>query len=354
MAPRRLWETRHVATTTDTSVADRGGRARALRLILATWSWVFLVIILVFFEAWARIETGNTFLFRAHNLQAISIAASQTLLLAIGLTLVIVASHIDLSIGFVTGLAAVTMAVVIRAIDPAVPPALSLVLGITIGLAVSLVPGFVNGWMVARLNVPSFIGTLGMYGIARGMALLVAGGATVSIRNPAATWFGNQALWGVPIVVVMTILVTAAFHYLLTYTRFGLHTYTIGGNVEAARRAGVDVERHLIVLFLLSAFTAGLGGIVYTARFSAGAAQAGEPLLLYAVAAVFIGGASLTGGQGTIKGTVIGALIIAVIQFGLVFINVAPYWQFIAVGAVIIVAVLIDQLRDRMHVGSPA
>ena len=338
--------------TTDTG--SSAGQARALRLILATWSWVFLVLILVFFETWARLETGNTFLFRTHNLQAISIAASQTLLLALGLTLVIVASHIDLSIGFVTGLAAVTMAVVIRAIDPGVPPALSLIVGITVGLGVSLLPGFVNGWMVARLNVPSFIGTLGMYGIARGMALLIAGGATVSIRNPAATYFGNQHLFGVPFVVVMTLLVTLAFHYLLTYTRFGLHTYTIGGNIEAARRAGVNVERHLIVLFLLSAFTAGLGGIVYTARFSAGAAQAGEPLLLYAVAAVFIGGASLTGGQGTIKGTVIGALIIAVIQFGLVFINVAPYWQFIAVGAVIIVAVLIDQLRDKLHVGSPA
>ena len=338
--------------TTDTG--SSAGQARALRLILATWSWVFLVLILVFFETWARLETGNTFLFRTHNLQAISIAASQTLLLALGLTLVIVASHIDLSIGFVTGLAAVTMAVVIRAIDPAVPPALSLIVGITIGLAVSLLPGLVNGLLVAKLNVPSFIGTLGMYGIARGMALLIAGGATVSIRNPAATYFGNQHLFGVPFVVVMTLLVTLAFHYLLAYTRFGLHTYTIGGNVEAARRAGVNVERHLIVLFLLSAFTAGLGGIVYTARFSAGAAQAGEPLLLYAVAAVFIGGASLTGGQGTIKGTVIGALIIAVIQFGLVFINVAPYWQFIAVGAVIIVAVLIDQLRDKLHVGSPA
>lgn len=320
--------------------------------MLATWSWVFLVLIIVFFEAYARLETGNTLLLRTHNLQAIGIAASQTLLLALGLTLVIVASHIDLSIGFVTGLAAVAMAVVIRAVDPSVPPALGLVLGIAVGLAAALVPGLVNGWLVARLKVPSFIGTLGMYGIARGMALLIAGGATVSIRNPAATWFGNQTFLMVPLVVILTLIVTIFFHYLLAYTRFGLHTYTIGGNVEAARRAGVNVERHLIVLFLLSAFTAGLGGIVYTARFSAGAAQAGEPLLLYAVAAVFIGGASLTGGQGTIRGTVVGALIIAVIQFGLVFINVAPYWQFVAVGAVIILAVLIDQLRDRLHVGA--
>ena len=345
-------ETRDLAITEPAGETSGGAQARALRVILATWSWVFLILIIVFFEIFARLETGNTLLFRTHNLQAISIAASQTLLLALGLTLVIVASHIDLSIGFVTGLGAVCMAVVIRALDPSIPPALSLLVGIAVGLGASLIPGLINGLLVAKLNVPSFIGTLGMYGIARGMALLIAGGATVSIRNPAATAFGNQHVFNVPWIVVMTLAVTAFFHYLLAYTRFGLHTYTIGGNVEAARRAGVNVERHLIVLFLLSAFTAGLGGIVYTARFSAGAAQAGEPLLLYAVAAVFIGGASLTGGQGTIRGTVVGALIIAVIQFGLVFINVAPYWQFVAVGAVIIVAVLIDQLRDRMHVGA--
>jgi predicted ABC-type sugar transport system permease subunit len=341
-----------LATTGAIASPSSASRVRLLRLLLATWSWVFLILICVFFEVYARLETGNTFLFRAHNLGAISVAASQTLFLALGLTLVIVASHIDLSIGFVTGLAAVVMAVVIRALDPFLAPVLSLLAGIVAAMLASLVPGFVNGWLVARLNVPSFICTLGMYGIARGMALLIAGGATVAIRNPAATYFGNQALLGVPLPVVLAIVVTLVFHYLLSQTRFGLHTYTIGGNVEAARRAGIDVQRHLIVLFMLSAFTAGLGGIVYTARFSAGAAQAGEPVLLYAVAAVFIGGASLTGGQGTIRGTLVGALIIAVIQFGLVFINVAPYWQFVAVGAVIIVAVLIDQARSRLHVGA--
>lgn len=343
-----------MAATTAATSTPTPAQTRLLRVILATWSWVFLILLLVFFETWARVETGNTLLFRAHNLQAIAMAASQTLLLALGLTLVIVASHIDLSIGFVTGLAAVVMAVVIRFVDPMLPAALGLLLGVVIGLAASLVPGFVNGWLVARLGVPSFIGTLGMYGIARGVALLIAGGATVAIRNPAATYFGNQDFIGIPLPVLMTIIVAVYFHYLLSQTRFGLHTYTIGGNVEAARRAGIKVQRHLITLFMASAFTAGLGGIVYTARFSAGAAQAGEPVLLYAVAAVFIGGASLTGGQGTVRGTIIGALIIAVIQFGLVFINVAPYWQFVAVGSVIIIAVLIDQARHRLHVGAVA
>ena len=142
---------------------------------------------------------------------------------------------------------------------------------------------------------------------------------------------------------------TLAAHYALSQTKFGLYTYAMGGNFNAAVRAGVNVEApHARCLYLLSALTAAVAGVIYTARFSAGAVDAGEPVLLYAVAAVFIGGASLTGGSGTVVGTVIGSLIIAVIQFGLVFINVPPYYQFVAVGLVIIVAVLIDQSRDRL------
>ncbi len=333
----------------DSSPAQPSTTLRLLRFITATWSWLFLILILIFFEVWAQVSYGTTFLGRVNNIQSIGIAATQTLCLALGLTLVIVAAGIDLSIGFITGLAAVVMALTIRGLDPFMPDVASLLLGVLAGLLASLVPGWFNGWMVAQLNVPSFIGTLGMYGIARGMALLVADGATVAIRNDAAVFMGNGRVLGVPMPVVITAVMVLVFHYLLAHTRFGLYTYAMGGNLQAALRAGVNIKRHTVILFMLSALTAGVGGILYVGRFSAGAAQAGEPVLLYAVAAVFIGGASLTGGQGTVQGTVIGSLIIAVIQFGLVFINVAPYWQFIAVGGVIIVAVLIDQSRDRLQ-----
>jgi predicted ABC-type sugar transport system permease subunit len=326
--------------------------ARALGLITSVWSWLFLVVIVLFFVVWAQVSYGSTFIGRISNVQSILIAATPTLLLALGLTLVIVAAGIDLSIGFVAGLSAVVTAVVIRALGPGLDPWLSLLLGVMAGVGVSVVPGLINGWLVAHLRVPSFIGTLGMYGIARGMAFLIAGGATVPIRNQAAVTLGNGSLWYIPYPVLITAVLVLVFHYLLSSTRFGLYTYAMGGNFQSAVRAGVDVKRQTLVLFVLSAFTAGIGGILYTTRFSAGAAQAGEPVLLYAVAAVFIGGASLTGGSGTIIGTVIGSLIIAVIQFGLVFINVAPYWQFIAVGLVIIVAVLIDQSRSQIKRGS--
>ena len=321
--------------------------ASFLKSLLNAWSWLFLILILGFFELYARVETGNTFLLRVYTLQSIAVAASQILLLALGLTLIIVAGHIDLSIAFTTGFAAVAMALVIRFFGPDAGW-LAVILGLAAGLLAAITVGLVNGWLVAFIDVPSFIGTLGTYGVARGAALIVAGGATVSIQSDEARVFGNGVILGVPVPVLIAVLLTLTFHYLLTYTKFGVHTYALGANRASVERAGVDVKKHLVILFVLSAITAGIGGLIYTGRFSAGAANAGEPILLYAVAAVFIGGASLTGGRGTVIGTVIGALIIAVIQFGLVFSGLPPYWQFVAVGLVIIVAVIVDQSRDRL------
>jgi ribose transport system permease protein len=326
----------------------RSRGSSALRLLLNAWSWLFLALILVFFEIYARQTAGMTFVFRLYNIEAIGIAAAQILVLSLGLTLVIVAGHIDLSIGFTTGLAAVAMALAIRLLDEPLGGMSAFLIGIVLGLFAAILIGLVNGWLVAMLDVPSFIGTLGTYGVARGVALIVAGGATVSIRSEEARFFGNGDILGIPVPILVAALITAACWYLLAHTRFGVHTYAIGANRASAERAGVNVKRHLILLFVISAVTAGVGGLIYTGRFSAGAANAGEPILLYAVAAVFIGGASLTGGQGTIIGTVIGAVIIAVIQFGLVFSGLPPYWQFVAVGLVIIVAVLVDQSRDRL------
>lgn len=336
--------------STDASLANTPTRrVRFLAALTGAWSWLFLLLVLAFFEVWARVTYGTTFLGRVYNVQSILLAATQILLIALGLTFVIISAGIDLSVAFTTGLAAVTMAVVVRALASQ-PPLLGFIAGLLAALVVAAIPGLVNGWMISRLNVPSFIGTLGMYGIARGSAFLVAGGGTVAVRNPVVTEFGNGRLFDglVPIPVLVAFLLTLAAHYVLSGTKFGLYTYAMGGNLNAAVRAGVNVRRHTLVLYVLSALTAAVAGVIYTARFSAGAVDAGEPVLLYAVAAVFIGGASLTGGSGTVVGTVIGSLIIAVIQFGLVFINVPPYYQFVAVGLVIIVAVLIDQSRDRL------
>ncbi|HWT98928.1 MAG TPA: hypothetical protein VN229_14975 [Terriglobales bacterium] len=322
----------------DATIDDRLSR---ITLLTRIWPWLFLIVLLVFFEGWAQIEVGRSFIFSAYNVQAILLAASAPLLLALGQTFVIITAGIDLSVGFVMGLAAVTVAQV-ALLAGNTPLALALAGIVTV--MVCLFSGWVSGTLVARLNVPAFIGTLGMYGISRGAGFLTAGsGMTVSIDSPILAWLGSD--W-TPIIVTAILLLI--LHFVLSQTRFGQHTYAIGGSLQSAARAGINVKRHLTAVYMLSGFCAAVGGIIYTARYSAGAANAGESMLLDSIAAVVIGGASLFGGTGTVIGTLIGSLIIAVIQFGLIFIDIDAFWQFIAVGAVIILSVLIDQYKDRL------
>ncbi|MBX6320596.1 MAG: ribose ABC transporter [Rhodospirillaceae bacterium] len=309
-------------------------------------------MLVVFFEVWAQVAYDTTFIGNVFNLQSIAIFTVTPLLLALGQTFVIISSGIDLSVGFTMGLASVTAAHLtnLGASALGLGPVPAMGLGIVSGILVTFIPGLVNGWLIARLRVPPFIGTLGMYGVARGAAFLLAGGTTVPVANPTFAALGNGRIAGghLPIVVVVTAVVVLAMHYLLSQTRFGQHTYAMGASRAAAIRAGIDVRRQTMRLYLLSAVCAGVAGVLYAARFSAGAAQAGEPLLLDSIAAVVIGGASLFGGSGTIGGTVAGALVIAIIQYGLVFINVEPFWQFVAVGVVIIISVLVDQSQRRL------
>jgi ribose transport system permease protein len=325
---------------------------RVSALLARGWSWLFLVLLVIFFELWARLGLGTSFLFNATNLQSIGVFTVEPLLLALGQTFVIIAGGIDLSVGFVMGLSTVLMAQVILMTSPAIGGTASFMLGVLVAFVGAALPGLVNGLLISRLRVPPFIGTLGMYGIARGAGFLAAAGTTVPVNNGPLFVLGNGSVAGVPVPVIVTAVVVLALHYLLSDTKFGQYTYAIGGNREAAKRAGIDVGRHTLLLYVLAALCAAVGGIIYTARFSAGAAQAGEPLLLDSIAAVVIGGASLFGGSGTVTGTVIGALIVAVIQYGLVFINVVPFWQFIAVGVVIVVSVVVDQSQAALIGGA--
>jgi ribose transport system permease protein len=313
-------------------------------------AWLFLIVLVIFFETWARLAYDASFILNTYNLQSISVFATAPLLLALGQTFVIISAGIDLSLGFVMGLASVIAAHTANYAQGSLGlgPFLSMISGILAGAAIAFVPGLVNGWLIAYLRVPPFIGTLGMYGVARGAAYLFAGGMTISVSNDWYSAIGNGRVFGVPMLVILTGAACLIMHYLLSQTRFGQHTYAMGASQAAARRAGINVKTLTMKIYLLSAVMAGLGGALYTGRFTAGAPQAGEPLLLDSIAAVVIGGASLFGGSGNIAGTIAGALVIAVIQYGLVFINVEPFWQFIAVGAVIIVSVLVDQTQRRL------
>jgi len=318
---------------------------RWLDLLAAFRAWLFLAILLITFEIWAHVEYDSTFFLNPFNVKSIAIFTVTPLLLGLGQTFVIISGGIDLSVGFTMGLSAVVTAHVFNWGTQFGSPVLSLALAVLAGLGIAVVPGLINGLLIADLRVPPFIGTLGMYGVARGVAFLLARGTTVPVQNGLLGAIGNGEIAGFPNLVLLTIAILLVMHYLLSQTRYGQHIYAIGGNVNAALRAGINVRNNTIALYILSSVTAGCAGILYTAKFSAGAAQAGEPVLLDSIAAVVIGGASLFGGSGTVIGTVIGALIIAVIQYGLVFVNVEPFWQFVAVGVVIIISVLVDQIQ---------
>ena len=314
-----------------------------LALVSRLWPWLFLTALVVFFETWSQIRVGRSFIGSLYNVQAILLAASAPLMLAIGQTFVIITAGIDLSVGFIMGLAAVCVAQFLGLGGAGAGNGV-LALVVVATVAVCLIPGWINGMLIARLGVPAFIGTLGMYGVTRGAGFLAAGsGMTVPVDHAGLAWLGTG--W-TPVAITAVLLL--AMHFVLSQTRFGQYTYAIGGNAQSAARAGIAVKRHLALVYMLSAAFAAVGGIVYTARYSAGAANAGESLLLDSIAAVVIGGASLFGGTGSVIGSLIGALIIAVIQFGLIFIDVNAFWQFIAVGTVIVLSVLIDQTKDRL------
>lgn len=358
------------APSAASAAAGPQARRRLLLTFTRIWPWAFLLLLLTFFSA-----TGVGF-FTLRNSQNILVAITPVLLMGLGQTMVIIAAGIDLSVGWVMGLSSVASAIVIRDLAAAgVMPVFPVILiGALAGLAVAAFIGLINGAVVAKLHVPAFIVTLGTSFVARGAAYLLSGGNVVGGQPPAVRNFGNDALLYLvrghggglfffskpdvagaqlrmlerilPWPVVVTIVAVVIFIFVLRRTQFGRHVYAMGGNREAAVRAGIPVDRHTIVLYTLSAATAGLAGVLNTARFSGGSAIAGDPLLLPSIAAVIIGGVSLFGGKGTVLGTVVGALIIAVLQTGLVMLAVQPFWQFVVVGIVVILAVLMDQMRD--------
>lgn len=354
------------AIPTDTSLARR-----VTGFIGQAWAWLFLLILIVIFSL-----TGQGFL-SLFNFQSIGANMAIITIMALGQTFVIISGGIDLSTGFVMGMASVVGAMVMTSlVDPVTTPLPLVVLaGLAGGVGAGLLAGFINGWLIARLQVPPFIVTLGMMGIGRGVGFLLSGGMPIPVKVQGLGQLGNgylfyyhantgltflspgpglsgadlRQLTGIlPHPLTLMIILVLICHWVLSRTKFGLYTYAIGGNREAALRAGIPVQWHTISVYMLSTGLAALAGVLYNARFTNGAANAGDALLMDSIAAVVIGGASMFGGEGTIIGTLIGALLIAVIQNGLVILAINPFWQFIAVGVVIILAVLVDRARARV------
>lgn len=284
---------------------------------------------------------------KADNLLNIANQIAVIAILAIGMTIVIITGGIDLSVGSLIALSAVITAMIVRdfcgGVDAGAAGMFAAGLG---GMVLCGGCGLISGIFITRLRMPPFIVTLAMMLVCSGLAYRLAENQSVYQVPDSFVWLGRGAdLFGLPNAVVLMLLLYVAAHILMTQTRFGRYVYAVGGNAEAAFISGVPVRRVVLIAYLISGLLAGLGGVVTASLLKSGSPTYGQMYELYVIAAVVVGGTSLSGGKGTMPGTLIGAFIIAVIQNGMNLTNVESNTQKIVLGVVILAAVLVDRVR---------
>ncbi len=326
-----------------------GSARRSRRLPPAAGILMVLLGLALAFELLGWIFVKQSFLLNEQRLIVMILQVSVIGIIAVGVTQAIITGGIDLSSGSVVALTAMVAASLAQSSDAvrAVYPSLTdlpVIVPVVAGLAVGAAAGLLNGTLIAWTSIPPFIATLGVMVTARGIAKWYTRGQPVSMLTDAYADIGSGA------VPVMIFLGTAlVFHITLRYTRYGKFTYAIGANPQAARVSGINVARHLMVVYTIAGTLSGLAGIVTSARAVSGQAGMGMMYELDAIAAAVIGGASLSGGVGRITGTVIGTMILGVVTSGFTFLRIDAYYQEIVKGAIIVVAVIADQYRHRVR-----
>lgn len=320
--------------------------APSLRARLATSSTLYLAFALLVLVVVFAIARPNAFL-GSYNIRTLFTDASTLLVMAVGATFVIATAGIDLSVGAVLVFAGVLSNKAMVAVGGG--GAGVVLLGLLVALAVGVGFGILNGLLVTRASIPPLIATLGTLGIAFGVAQVMTGGNDLSgVPQGLVDTIGTGRLLGVvPWLVVIALVVTVLGVVALRSTRFGRYTLFIGSNAEAARRAGVRVDRHLVKVYGIAGLLAGLAGYLSLARFATTTIAGHSTDNLQAITAVVLGGTSLFGGVASVIGTTIGVFIPAVLQNGFVILDIQPFWQQAAMGAVLLVAVYFDQLKRR-------
>jgi inositol transport system permease protein len=339
---------------TDTT-SGNPGRIDAFAIFARFAPLIFLIVLMVVF--WLL----NPRFVLPLNLFNIMLQVSIYGLLAIGMTFVILTAGIDLSIGSLLAMAGLVAAAVSKGglsnrftvgegMDAQSYPWFLAALA---AIAVGLIAGFVQGMAITRLRVPPFVVTLGGMSVFRGAALLFAGGGPISGFDPGFVWWGQARLFGqVPVPVIIFLAFAILAHIVLRYTRYGRQVYAVGGNPEAARLSGLNVNMVITSVYVIMGFFCGLGAFVLSARLNSAEAIAGMGYELTVIASVVIGGTSLFGGSGTIFGTVIGTILIGVLLNGLQLNNVSSYVQQIIIGVIIVLAVAFDTFaKSRRRTG---
>lgn len=279
--------------------------------------------------------------FTVNNIMNVLRQVSIIAIIASGMTLVILIAGIDLSVGAVMAFSGAILAGVLTAGLP-LPVALMAALG------VGLLFGIFNGFIVARFGVPSFIATLATMVIARGMTLVYTKGYPLVVSNEPFRFIGSGRIFGIPVPIIIMFVVFGLMYWMLKYTSFGRYIYAIGGNEETAVLAGINVKFIKVAVFGIAGLLSALSAVIYTSRLMSAQPTAGSGIELDAIAAVIIGGTSLAGGKGGVIGTLIGALIMGVLDNVLNLMNVSPFYQSIAKGLVILVAVLVDSKFSKV------
>ena len=297
-------------------------------------------IIIAFLLLCVALTFLNKYFLTPENISNILLQTSINGILAMGMTLVILTGGIDLSVGSVLAFSSIVAATFVTGDNPQSP-----LVALLVGILTGAVLGLINGCIVAYLRIPSFVATLGMLSVARGLTYAYTGGMPVPNLSESFLNLGEGVFLGVPMPVLIFLLIFAILWVVLNHTTYGRSVYAVGGNVKSARTAGIATKPVIASVYVIAGLLAGLGGLILTARTSSALPQAGVSYELDAIAAVVIGGTSLSGGVGSIAGTLLGALIIGTINNGLDLLGVSSAYQQIVKGCIIVVAVLLDYSR---------
>jgi ribose transport system permease protein len=318
-------------------LATASASGRLLRLVVETRELTLATLIVAII---AGMSLASPFFLSLANFRAIAIGLAPTAIIAIGMTVLLASGGFDLSVGSVLALASTIAALLLIMGVP-------IVLAVVAALLLGVVIGLVNGLVVTKIGVNPLVATLGSMSIARGVALVLTEGFSLSDLPPAFAWAGRAELLGIPFLLWVTVALVVMFDLAMRHGSFFRQVYYIGSNEKAARLSGLPVDRVRIIAYVLSGTLAALAGVLLASRLMSGTPTAGSALELQVLAAAVIGGASLRGGEGTILGAFLGVIFVALINNAMTMLAVSIYWQMIVTGTVLVLAVALDMLVRR-------
>lgn len=300
----------------------------------------FLSIILAYIVIVVFFSLSSPYFFSVRNFLNIGMYASIIGISACGMTLVLVAGNMDLSVGSIMALCGMVVGKLVPA-DGSVLPACLL------ALALAAVCGAFNGLLITKVKVNAFITTIATMQIFRGISYILSRGKTITIGNPDMRWIGRGMTVGVPNALLILILFVAAFYFISRYTVFGRRLYIIGGNPQGAYLSGINVNKAVLLVYVVNGVMAGVSGLILSSQIGAAMPQSGTGIEFEVISAVILGGTSLAGGKGSLIGTFIGGLLLATLNNGMVMLNIPSYWQSVIIGVVLVFAVSFDVIKNR-------